>query len=82
MRRIRESIAPPGGLPRDPRPGSPLHRTLNHNLHVRRTRLARLQELADRVPREIADEQFAIRDLELRLGQDPTYPAPRPGDNP
>lgn len=71
-----------GPLPRDPVPGSPEWDLLARNLMNRRERLERLNALAARLPVEIADERFAVRDLELRLGLPPTYPAPPAKESP
>lgn len=76
------SIADAGRLPRDPQPGSRAYEVLQHNLTVRRLRHDQLVELAGKLPHAIADERFWIRDLELRLGMPPSFPAVGHDDRP
>jgi hypothetical protein len=68
-----------GHLPRDPRPGSIAWDLEARNLDTLRIRLERLRELERRLPDELTDCRFRIRDCELRLGLPPSYPAPGPG---
>jgi hypothetical protein len=67
-------------LSRDPMPGTPLWDVDRRNLATMRERARKLDTLADRLPREILDTRTRVRDLELRLGMTPSYPAPTPHD--
>lgn len=67
-------------LSRDPVPGTPLHAIETRNLATARERLRGLEALADRIPHELLDQRTRVRDLELRLGLRPSYPAPSATD--
>ena len=67
-------------LSRDPLPGTPLHAIESRNLAVARDRARKLEALAERLPVELLDQRTRVRDLELRLGLKPSYPAPTPHD--
>lgn len=65
-------------LPRDPLPGTLGYALLERHLWQERDRMEKLTRLEDAIPAAKADARLAIRDLELRLGLEPSYPPPAP----
>lgn len=63
-------------LTRDPMPGTPLHALTLRNLDTERERLAKLEALDARLPHALLDQRTRVRDLEQRLGLEPSFPAP------
>lgn len=70
------SHMPHGRLAPDPEPGSQSFAIAARNLDSYRARLAKLNALQAALPHEVLDTQTRVRELELRLGLPPSFPAP------